>query len=346
MNKRKYLTYLIGILFIMTINIYSQSENQQAGMQLVNEDKTWLLPNECYVDNICEVRISHHDTIAAWDKMNHLLYVSPANASAYDVYDLSTHAQFLINVDDFVLFENVDYVVFYSGIGASNAISRFNLTDSSFDILLLPFDQNLSICNRQTALSQLLSRYIYPIGLDNNLLVCTAALEGKLLINIVDVASFSITDTIDINGRLGAPNYPIWTLGAGATNKLYILNHPIENVITNPPQISETEEFVLIYDLSTTSWSYQVKPRETTEEILDVLSADGSIFFMNYSGRPLEMLQFSSDFQLMRRIPSEAEDRSFLGMFSDGSFLMSINNNLNISVEIRFLEDYPLLVEP
>ena len=92
---------------------------------------------------------------------------------AYATYDLSTQPDGPFLFTDFVLFEDSQYVIFFSPPGGSGALYRYALATGALDTIELPPDTRLIGCNFYTAMKQLQFRYIYQLSLGGQLMACT-----------------------------------------------------------------------------------------------------------------------------------------------------------------------------
>lgn len=134
------------VLFFLLIPL---SYAQVSDGILTDDDGTfWTLPfAECSGGNRCQIRVSPEGTIYYWDMVNLLLYVSKQNETSFITHDLTTHRQKLLRAIDFVPFEASEYVAFYSPVGGSRAITRYDLTSQSAEVMQFPDGLNLVGCN-------------------------------------------------------------------------------------------------------------------------------------------------------------------------------------------------------
>lgn len=99
-------------------------------------------------------------------------------------------------------------------------------------------------------------------------------------------------------------------------------------------------QFVFIYDVPTETWTYKIKPKANTFEILDVLP-DGTLLFQNNTVDGKEIIQFTSDFKILRRFG--LNNSVFVDTTSDGNiFFLTDDSDTGILVEN--INDYPVLL--
>ncbi len=175
-------------------------------------------------------------------------------------------------------------------------------------------------------------------------MVCTYSPQKRPIIDIVDINTLTIEQTLDISGRFIDIVDPLWIIASGLDKNIYVLVNNPEATIPDLPQIDEeTEEIILVYDVVTDVWSYQIKPMENTFEILGVLPDNGGIFFQNYTPDGREIIQFSSDFQILRKFGLDLG--YFQGITLDGSVFFS-NGTDYADILVDNVSNYPLLIPP
>lgn len=331
-------------LFCLLPVSMSVSYAQSSGSQLVGADNQfWTLPaTECDGDNFCEVRISPSGTISGWDKVNFRLYISRLNSQTYEVYDLSRYSQYLVFVIDFIVFEELGYAIMYSPVGASRTLTRFNLSTQSLENVGFPSNYRLVGCNRYTAVTQRRLRFIYQLGLEGRLIACTDSPHGNPIIHVIDINTLIIEQSLDIEARFYDVIQPNWIIAGGLNNKIYALVRNPEATMPNLPQIDDaTEEIILIYNVDTETWSSQIKSQENTYEILAALPSTGGVFFQNYLSEGKEILQFDSNFQILRRFGLNLG--VFQGMTADGYIFFSTGDDYS-DIRIINVEGMPEIV--
>jgi len=310
---------------------------------LIADDSTfWSLPVECDGENFCEIRISANGTIYSWDMNDFMLYISRKNVASYEIHDLGQYSQDLVFSLDFVPFDDLGYVAFYSPIGAARALNRYDINAGTLDLIQFPESYDLVGCNfSNPAVRQLRLRHIYPLDINGDLIACTNSPQNRPVIHIIDVTSLTIMETLDIQGGYASIFQPGWIVSGGINGKIYAIVHNPEETISDLPQINEaSEEFVLVYDVSTGTWTYEIKPIENTYEILAVLT-DGTVLFQNYTPDGREIMQFTSDFKILRRFGLEIG--VFLGATSNGDIFFSTDNS-DTGVKIENIDDHPILL--
>ncbi|QPC82041.1 hypothetical protein G4Y79_20485 [Phototrophicus methaneseepsis] len=330
------------VLMWFTGAVQAQTDNNL----IVGDNTFWTVPsNECDSPNrFCEVRISTKGNIYGWDATNYRLYMSPINTEHYDVYDLSAYSEYLIFVTDFIPIDNEKFVVFFSPSGASQALTRYDLVSQTIEVMDFPVEYELLGCNRYTSTQQTTLRQIFQLGTDQYIIACTNSPQDRPVIQIINVQTLTITDTIDINGQFFDIIQPNWIISGGWDNKIYALVNNPETIIDNLPSIDNSvEEIVLIFDVMSDSWSYKVKPLENTLEIAGVLPNSGGSIFINHAANDKELIHFSPNFRILHRIP--IGNLVFQGLNQNGDFFLSTGDDYS-DVRIINIDDYPLLASP
>jgi hypothetical protein len=208
-------------------------------------------------------------------------------------------------------------------VGASRSLTRFDLNTQNLDDIVFPNDYSLVGCNLYKAVNQRTLRFIYQLDTTGGLVACTVSPQGKPTIHIIDVNNLAVGQTLDIDANFQDSLNPNWTMAAGLDGKIYVLVHNPEATINNLPQIdTASQEIILIYDVNQAIWSYKIKPKENTREILGVLP-DGNVIFRNVEV-DAEILEFNSDFQVVRILPDSG---IFQGITSDGLLFFSSGND-------------------
>ena len=336
--------WLLGLLGVIILSV-SLAQSQPPGDILRYDDNLfWTLPaEECDGGNFCEVRISPQGNIYGWDTVHHKLYVSPTNQDRYETYDLSGDGKYLVFVEDFVPFEDQGYVMLFSPPGASVTLTRYDLKTHTLEIMDFPPEYRLAHCNRPLGQRQSRVRFIFPLGLENKLVACTNSPAHRPLIHIIDVNTLTIERTLNINGYFDDTGKPFWLIAGGLDNKIYALVNNPEATIPDLPEIdTKTQEIILVYDVASDAWTYQIKPAEHTFEILATLPSDGSVFFQNYLPEDHEIIQFSAGFRILRRFGLGAN--IFQGMTLDGKLFFSSGKDYS-DITIIDIQDVPLVDE-
>jgi hypothetical protein len=309
---------------------------------LEDADSFWTLPVECYGENVCEIRISSNGTIYNWDINDFKLYISRKNIASYEAYDLGQYSQDLVFSLDFVPFDELGYIIFYSPIGSGRMLNRYNINAGTLQLIQFPENYDLVGCNLANAsVRQLRLRHIYPLGINSDLMACTNSPQNRPVMHIIDVTSLTIRKTLDIQGGYVSVFQPGWIVSGGINGKIYAIVHNPEATIGILPQINETsEEFVLVYDVSTETWTYEIKPIQNTYEILAVLP-DGTLLFQNYTIDGREIIQFTPKFKILRRFGLEIG--VFLGVTSNGDIFFSTGDS-DTGILIENINDYQMLL--
>ena len=261
--------------------------------------------------------------------MHFRLYVSRLNSSTYEVYDLSDYSEHIIFAIDYILFDELGYAVMYSPPGASRTLARYDLNSQSLETVDFPDRYRLVGCNNYTGVNQLRLRFIYQLGVEGRFLACTnGAPGGGPLIHVINVNTLAIEQSLDIDANFGESRSLGWTVAGGLDNKIYALVYNPESTIADLPQIDEAkQEIILIYDIASQTWDYQIKPKE--EHFLEIVTAlpNEQVFFGNTRllGESLqvkasEFRQFDPEFQIIRRFIALG---IFQGMTSDGYMFFS-----------------------
>jgi hypothetical protein len=316
----------------------SNDAKAQAQNRLSDDADFWNLPVECDRENYCQKRISSNGTIYSWNENDFKLYISRKNVASYETYNLGQYKQGIALATDFAPFDELGYIVFYSPIGASRTLSRYDIDTGTLELMQFPDGFDLIGCNWTLGVRQLKLRHIYPIGTNNNLMACTTSPQSGPVIHIIDVTSLTIRKTLDIQGYYGDGFEPYWMVAGGINDKIYAIVYNPETTVVDVPQIDETiEEFVFVYDIPTETWTYEIKPKENTFEILDVLP-DGTLLFQNNTVDGKEIIQFTSDFKILRRFLNIG---GFIDTTSDGNiFFLSDDSD----ILIENINDYPTLL--
>jgi hypothetical protein len=315
-----------------------QTSYAQSGVELRGDNNQfWTLPpTECDGDNFCEVRISPQGTIYGWNNIHRKLYISQGNQGIYLILDLSNYATQLGFNTDFIPFDSEGYIIFFTSFGGlANHIMRYSINTGTLEEVIFPSGYRLVGCNPNTAVEQRTLRFIFQLGSVGRFMACTDSPQDNPIIHIINVDTLAIEQSLNINARFIDVTQPLWIVAGGLDNKIYAIVRNPNDTIPNLPQIDEaTQEIILVYDVTNQIWSYEIKPKENTYEVLAVLPNNEGIFFQNGS----EIIQFDTNFQIVRRIPSPGR---FQGMTANGDIFFSIGGDY-ADISVSNVRDYPV----
>lgn len=226
----------------------------------------------------CDIRMSYDGRAYIFQQSTQMLYISDLNGDAYQTYDLSLYKYQLNGLIDFVPFDELGLVAFYSDDGSGH-IELYNLETGQLALLDLSAQGKLVPCNYYTRLLYLVPGFIARLGDQDQLLLCSFTSQHTFQMTILDVSSQAVINTIDFGfPRPGeGPILPPWNAMAGGMDgNIYIetdstpISDFLANMLTDSDSFESGSRLIFKFSPQTNTWSVnQVLPRQLQSRVSD-----------------------------------------------------------------------------
>lgn len=293
----------------------------------------------------CNKRLSPQGVLYIFqDSPIRKLYVLQPDGTAPVEHDLSSAGQLIMGQIDFVPFDNIHAVIFFADAGDPITLAHYDLSTGEIVNFSLPLTGNITSCNSTIWFLSTLPYAISRIGLDNQLLVCTYSHDFGSQINIIDVNTQAILQTVNLGTQATGGRFdPPWTtLIGGADGNIYLESAVPPPVIYDQLPELHTIDFPspMLFKFSRLSnqWSFQIIPAILgSTEPLRYIDADGSLY--RIGERPMTsdddifmLTRLDNQFVPLSHLPQGilAPNTRFLGSITDGNIVLSHGDELII----------------